>query len=44
MLKVFPVAFDVGKKEINLGDPFQPSGNIEADMKILLAHFTKRNK
>ena len=28
-----------GNKEINLGNPLQPSGNIEADMKILLTHF-----
>ena len=36
---IIPVAFNFGKKEINLGNPLQPSGNIEADMKILLTHF-----
>jgi len=36
---IIPVAFNFGKKEINLGNPLQPSGNIEADMEILLTHF-----
>lgn len=36
---IIPVAFNFGKKEVNIGKPFYPSGNIDADMKILTAHF-----
>jgi 1-acyl-sn-glycerol-3-phosphate acyltransferase len=36
---IIPVAFDFGKKEINIGEPFYPTRNINTDMEILLAHF-----
>ncbi len=36
---IIPVTFDFGKKEINLGNPFLPTGNIENDMTILRKHF-----
>lgn len=36
---IIPVAFDFGKKEINLGNPILPSGDIENDMIILNKHF-----
>lgn len=36
---ILPVAFDYSKKEVNIGDYFTPTGNIDEDLKILLAHF-----
>jgi 1-acyl-sn-glycerol-3-phosphate acyltransferase len=36
---IIPVAFDFGKKEVNLGKPLLPTGNIEADLAILKEHF-----
>ena len=36
---VIPIAFDFGKKEINLGKPVFPSGDIEADITVLKKHF-----
>ena len=36
---IIPVAFDFGKKEVNLGRPLFPSGNIDADMQILKQHY-----
>ncbi|RTZ07061.1 acyltransferase [Flavobacterium bomense] len=36
---VIPIAFDFGKKEINLGNPIFPSGDIEADITVLKKHF-----
>lgn len=36
---IIPVAFDFGKKEVNLGKPVYPSGEIEEDLKILKQHF-----
>lgn len=36
---IIPVAFDFGKKEVNLGAAFQPTGNIEADLEILKKHY-----
>ncbi|WJS93706.1 1-acyl-sn-glycerol-3-phosphate acyltransferase [Flavobacterium johnsoniae] len=36
---IVPVAFDWGKKEVNLGEPFFPTGNYEADFKILKKHY-----
>lgn len=36
---IVPVAFDFGKKEVNLGNPLSPSGAIENDMAILKKHF-----
>ena len=36
---IVPVAFDFGKKEVNLGKPFVPTGNLETDMRILQQHF-----
>lgn len=36
---IIPVAFDYGKKEVNLGKPVLPTGDIENDMAILKKHF-----
>lgn len=38
-VRIIPVAFDFGKKEVNLGTPLMPSGNIETDMTILKKHY-----
>ncbi len=32
---IIPVAFDYGKKEVKLGNPFNPTGNYEQDVKVL---------
>jgi 1-acyl-sn-glycerol-3-phosphate acyltransferase len=37
---IVPVAFDFGKKEVNLGTPLMPTGNIDEEMHILLQHYT----
>ncbi len=36
---IVPVAFDWGKKEVNIGKPFYPAGNYEADYEILKKHY-----
>jgi 1-acyl-sn-glycerol-3-phosphate acyltransferase len=36
---IIPVAFNFGKKTVNIGKPFYPTSNYEADLKILLNHF-----
>jgi 1-acyl-sn-glycerol-3-phosphate acyltransferase len=36
---IIPVAFDFGKKQVNLCDPFYPTGDIEADLTILEKSF-----
>ena len=36
---IVPVAFDFGKKEVNLGNPLLPTGNIDEEIKILLQHY-----
>jgi 1-acyl-sn-glycerol-3-phosphate acyltransferase len=36
---IIPVAFDWGRKEVKLFDPFYPTGNKEADFKILQSNF-----
>ncbi|WP_035672398.1 1-acyl-sn-glycerol-3-phosphate acyltransferase [Flavobacterium sp. 83] len=36
---IIPVAFDFGKKEVNIGSPLIPSGNLQADMFILKRHY-----
>ena len=36
---ILPVAFDYSKKEVRIGNPFHPTGNYEADIKIILTHF-----
>jgi 1-acyl-sn-glycerol-3-phosphate acyltransferase len=36
---IISVAFDFGKKEVRFGQPFQPSGNLEVDLKLLDRHF-----
>lgn len=36
---IIPVAFDFGKKEVNLGIPILPTGDIESDMAILKKHY-----
>lgn len=36
---IIPVAFDYGKKEVKLGEPFMPTGNYEEDYKVFAAFF-----
>ncbi len=36
---IIPVAFDFGRKKVNLGKPFYTTSNYENDLKILLNHF-----
>jgi 1-acyl-sn-glycerol-3-phosphate acyltransferase len=36
---IIPVAFDFGKKEVNLGQPLMPTGNLELDLQMLKQHF-----
>ena len=36
---IIPVAFDWGKKEVNLGKPFHPTGDYEADLQVLKKHY-----
>jgi lysophospholipid acyltransferase (LPLAT)-like uncharacterized protein len=36
---IIPVTFDFGRKEVNLGNPVLPSGDIESDMAILKKHY-----
>jgi 1-acyl-sn-glycerol-3-phosphate acyltransferase len=36
---IVPVTFDFGKKEVHLGKSFEPSGDLEQDLPILLQHF-----
>lgn len=36
---IIPVAFDFGKKEVRLGQPLLPSGNLEIDLTLLNRHF-----
>lgn len=37
---IIPVAFDYGKKEVKIGTPLYPSGNLDEDMKIYLDFYT----
>jgi hypothetical protein len=32
---IIPVAFNFGKKEVNLGTPLMPTGNIDEELIIL---------
>ena len=36
---IIPVAFDFGKKEVRLGQPLLPSGDLEKDVVLLNQHF-----
>lgn len=36
---IIPVAFDFGKKVVNLGKPLMPTGKLEEDLSILNKHF-----
>ena len=36
---IIPVAFDYGKKEVVYNEPFYPTGNIEADIKVLESYY-----
>jgi len=36
---IIPVAFDFSKKEVKIGQPLYPSGNIEDDMKTYLSFY-----
>ncbi len=38
-IPIIPVAFDYGKKEVVYNKPFYPTGNIEADFKILQSYY-----
>jgi 1-acyl-sn-glycerol-3-phosphate acyltransferase len=36
---IIPVAFDYGKKEVNIGEPLYPTGNYESDLERYLHFF-----
>jgi 1-acyl-sn-glycerol-3-phosphate acyltransferase len=36
---IVPVAFDFGKKEVKISDPFWATGNYEEDMKVILPFY-----
>ena len=36
---IIPVAFNYGKKEVNIANPFYTTGYIDEDLKILMLHF-----
>jgi 1-acyl-sn-glycerol-3-phosphate acyltransferase len=36
---IVPVSFDFGRKQVHLGQPLNPSGNIEQDLTILKEHY-----
>ncbi|UQD57061.1 1-acyl-sn-glycerol-3-phosphate acyltransferase [Flavobacterium sp. K5-23] len=36
---IVPVAFDFGKKEVNLGTPLIPTGDLETDLAVLMKHY-----
>lgn len=36
---IVPVAFDFGKKEVNLGKPVYPNGDLDSDLAVLKKHF-----
>lgn len=36
---IIPVAFDFGKKEVRIGAPFMPTGNMKEDMRRIMPHF-----
>ncbi len=36
---IVPVTFDFGRKQVSLGQPVEPSGDLDADMTLLLKHF-----
>lgn len=36
---IIPVAFDWGKKEVNLGKPFLPTGDYDCDLRVLKKHY-----
>ena len=36
---IIPVAFNYAKKHVVIGEPFNPTGNYEADLQILGKHF-----
>jgi 1-acyl-sn-glycerol-3-phosphate acyltransferase len=38
-LPIVPVSFDFGRKQVHLGQPLNPSGNIEQDLTILKEHY-----
>ena len=36
---IIPVAFDFGKKEVKLGEPFVPTGDFDTDLKVLSSFY-----
>lgn len=36
---IIPVAFNYGEKEVNLGNPYLPTGNIKEDLNSIGQHF-----
>jgi 1-acyl-sn-glycerol-3-phosphate acyltransferase len=36
---IIPVAFNFEKKEVSFGEPYNPTGDYEKDLKIILVHF-----
>jgi 1-acyl-sn-glycerol-3-phosphate acyltransferase len=42
-IPIVPVAFDLAKKKVILGNPFFPSGNFEEDMREIFVPFAENN-
>jgi 1-acyl-sn-glycerol-3-phosphate acyltransferase len=40
---IIPVGFNYQKKEVSLGKPFYPTGDIDADVNVLARHFVNVN-
>jgi len=36
---IIPITFDFGRKEVNIGNPILPTGDLESDMAVLKKHF-----
>jgi 1-acyl-sn-glycerol-3-phosphate acyltransferase len=36
---IIPVAFDFGQKEVQIGNPFYPTGNFSEDLNVIMPHF-----
>ncbi len=36
---IIPVAFDFGKKQVKMSEPFYPTGDFQKDMKAVMPHF-----
>ena len=36
---IIPIAFNFGQKEVQIGQPFSPTGDLEGDLQLLMPHF-----